>query len=79
MEENDFVKAYSYFSINHVHDDYVHSWYEQTGDNGRSHSYKFTAKKGQEAYIQADFWDSRLYAQGCKSSSNYAKGTLTVY
>jgi len=46
MEEHDFVNAYSYFSINHVHDDYVHSWYEQTGDNGRSHSYKFTAKKG---------------------------------
>ena len=26
-----------------------------------------------------DFYDSRMYAPGCKSSSNYARGTMRLY
>jgi len=26
-----------------------------------------------------DFYDSRMYAPGCKTSSTYARGALSVY
>jgi len=79
MEDYDFVKAFFYFSINHIHDDFVHSYYDVRNDDGRQRSFTFTTTSRQMAYVQADFYDSRMYAPGCKTTSNFAKGTLILY
>ena len=77
IEVADFVKAFYYFQIGYVHDDWNRSYYEVTNDNGAQKTFTFSTTKTQDLYVQADFYDSRMYSPGCKT--NFARGSLSVY
>ena len=64
--------------MNHVHDDWSHSYYEVVGDTtSELRTVTFTIKNSQELFVSADFYDYRMYPKGCKSS--YTTGSLAVY
>lgn len=45
ISDADFVKSFYDYQIAYVHDDYAHSYYSKTGDNGALASYSFTTTK----------------------------------
>jgi hypothetical protein len=71
------LTAFYYFQINHIHDDWAHSYYDRKNDNTGTDTYTFTLKASQELFITADFYDYRMYAPSCKTS--YTSGTLALY
>jgi hypothetical protein len=44
---------------------------------GGTKTFTFTMAASQEMFVQADFYDYRMYPNGCKSS--YTQGTLKLY
>jgi hypothetical protein len=76
IEDTDFVNAFYYFQINHIHDDWAHSYYEVISDNGAAKTFTFTIKNSQELFVSVDFYDYRMYAPRCKTT--YTTGTMTV-
>lgn len=66
IEVSDFVNAFYYFSVNYFNTNYRVNYYEQLNDDGSQRSYTFTLKRAQEVYIGADFYDPRMYADGCR-------------
>ena len=45
IEDTDFVNAFYYYQIAYVHDDYAHSYYSKTSDDGSLASYSFKTTK----------------------------------
>lgn len=78
VEDSDFVKIYAHFVIADVHDSWNNNIAEVVGDtiDGPQRSFTFTLNKDQEVYVGAEFYSSRMYASGCKSST---KGKLYLY
>lgn len=79
IDVTDFVRAFYYFQIGFVNDNWKISQYEVMNDTtSAERSFNFTIAKTQPLYIQGDFYDSRMYAPGCKTN-RYAKGLLSLY
>jgi hypothetical protein len=78
IQDTDFPTAFYYFQINNVHDDWTHSYYEVVTDTtSAQRSFTFTIKNTQEMFVQADFYDYRMYPTGCKPY--YTQGSLALY
>jgi hypothetical protein len=78
VEATEFANAFYTFDINFIHDSWSHSYYEVVGDStGAQRTFTFTLPSAQELYISADFYDPRMYANGC--GVNGAGGSLTLY
>lgn len=45
IEDTDFVNAFYYYQIGYVHDNYAHSYYSKTNDNGALAAYNFKTTK----------------------------------
>lgn len=78
IDQDSFKTGFYYYQINHVHNDWSHSYYEVVGDTtSELRTISFTLKASQELFVSADFYDYRMYPNGCKSS--YTSGSLAVY
>jgi hypothetical protein len=78
IDQDSFKTAFYYYQINHVHDDWSHSYYEVVSDTtSELRTISFTIKNSQELFVSADFYDYRMYPYGCKSA--YTSGALSVY
>ena len=69
MDVNDFVISFYYFQINYYRDDWKLSYYDRQSDDGSLHTYTFTLRTTQDVYLGADFYDPRMYANGCRGSA----------
>ncbi|CDW77757.1 calpain family cysteine protease containing protein [Stylonychia lemnae] len=67
ISDDDFVKAFFYFTVNYFKKGWKTSFYERLDDDGSQQSYTFTTTVAQEIYIGADFYDARMYATGCRN------------
>jgi len=78
IPEADFVRAFYYFQVAYVTDSWKHSFYEVENDTaGALRTFTFTTTQSNGLYITADFYDSRMYPQGCKSS--FTSGALSLW
>jgi hypothetical protein len=41
VEDTDFKKAFNYYQITHIHDDWMHSYYEVINDDGTKKTFNF--------------------------------------
>ena len=77
IEDKDFLTGFPYFDINHQHDDWNHAYYEVLNDAaGTMKTFTFTIAASQELFVQGDFYDYRMYPNGCKAA--YTTGTLKL-
>lgn len=74
IKDTDFAISFAYYQIGYVHDDWNHSYYAKTSDDGGLASYTFTTEKTQELYVMADLYDFRMYPGRCKTW--YTQGKL---
>lgn len=68
IEDTDFVNCFDSFTIAYLHDDWNNNIFEVLSDTaGAKRTFTFTLATAQEVYIGMEFYDSRMYAAGCKT------------
>lgn len=78
IEVGDFMSAFNYFQVNYINNDWYQSYYERKNDDGQWKTYTFTLKRSQDVFIGMDFYNPRMYAQGCRGGQK-SKGYFNLY
>ena len=60
------MTAFSYFQVNYFRDSWNTNYYERLNDDGSWRTYTFTLSRAQDVFIGADFYNPRMYAEGCR-------------
>lgn len=66
IEPSDFVNTFSYFQVNYFTDSWKVNYYERKNDDGQWKTYTFTLARSQSIFVSTDFYNPRMYANGCR-------------
>lgn len=79
MELSDVLLGFAGLYIGHFYDNYYNNYFEVTGDKGQLQTYNVTIPSAGQYFIGMHFYNPRLYALTCRTSSQYSKASLKIY
>jgi len=80
MNCSDFLYYFSVVNVGYFKDDNVNNYYDmEDTTSGTLYSFNFTLNQSADTWMGVQFYNERMYPEGCKDDSQVTSGLMRIY